>query len=146
MIRFGNPILLGACSLLIGCATISPFDQAAYEHATNAKVDTLVLMDKATTPYDGHVGEIEALRLTLAKAYEYDRGRPLNRYTIGLWDTLRGPEGVLERFLKRWEDAGRMSAVFIEDKKEHIGREFDDIIQLESGKRRTAQGAGGSSG
>src|SRR5437764_13260123 len=82
--------------LATACSTIATYDQVAYEHATNAKVDTLALMDKATTPYADHIKDIEAVQLELAKAAEYDNGRPLNRYTIALWKTLLGEDGILK--------------------------------------------------
>src|SRR5438876_1510185 len=81
---------LSCLFLAAGCSTIATYDQVAYEHATNAKVDTLALMDKATSPYGDHIKDIEAVQLELAKAAEYDNGRPLNHYTIELWNTLRG--------------------------------------------------------
>ena len=46
----------GLFSLLIGgflasCSTISGYNQTAYEHVTDIKVDTLVVMGKATDSY-----------------------------------------------------------------------------------------------
>jgi len=124
---------------IVACSTISHYDQAAYEHATNAKVDTLALMDKATSAYGDHTKDIEAVQLELAKAAEYDKGRPLNRYTIDLWATLRSDDGILNRFLISWKKSGTLSSAFVEDKKDHVGKAFDTIIQLESGKIKTAQ-------
>jgi hypothetical protein len=138
----GRSYAIGLCCLFLAtaCSTIATYDQVAYEHATNAKVDALALMDKATTPYGNHIKDIEALQLELAKAAEYDNGRPLNRYTIELWNTLRGDNGILNRFLMSWKKSGTLSSDFINDKKVHVAREFDDIIQLESGKIKTPQG------
>ncbi len=68
-------VSLAALAALIGCSTISTYDQAAYEHATNAKVDALALMSKATSDYGAHESEIAAVQLELEKAYEY-RQRP----------------------------------------------------------------------
>jgi hypothetical protein len=133
-------IALSCLFLAAGCSTIATYDQVAYEHATNAKVDTLALMDKATSPYGDHIKDIEAVQLELAKAAEYDNGRPLNHYTIELWNTLRGENGILNRFLMSWKKSGSLSSVFINDKKAHVAREFNDIIQLESGKIKTPQG------
>ena len=134
-----NLAALSACLLLAACNTISRYDQVAYEHATNAKVDTLALMDKATSPYSEHEKDIEALQLELAKAAEYDSGRPMNHVTTEMWKTLRNETGILNRFLRSWKNSGSLSASFIGDKKEHIAREFDDIIQLESGKIKAPQ-------
>jgi len=138
----GRFYAIGLCCFFLAtaCSTIATYDQVAYEHATNAKVDTLALMDKATTPYGDHIKDIEAVQLELAKAAEYDNGRPLNRYTIALWKTLLGEDGILKRFLVSWRKSGTLSSVFIGDKKAHVAREFDDIIQLESGKIKAAQG------
>ena len=133
-------IALSCLFLAAGCSTIATYDQVAYEHATNAKVDTLALMDKATSPYGDHIKDIEAVQLELAKAAEYDNGRPLNHYTIELWNTLRGQNGILNRFLVSWKKSGTLNSAFIDDKKAHVAREFDDIIQLESGKIKTPQG------
>jgi len=132
-------ILLLALSLVTACSTISTYDQVAYEHATNAKVDTLALMSKATESYSDHTKDIAALNLELDKACEYDKGRPLNHYTIESWNTLRDPNGIFSRFLTSWEKSGTLSSVFIADKKAHVAREFDDIIGLESGKIKTPQ-------
>jgi len=122
------------------CGTISTYDQAAYEHATSAKVETLALMDKATGSYRGHVREIAALNLELTKAYEYDKGRPLNHYTIESWEVLLGSGGILSRFLTAWQESGTLGSIFIAGKKAHVGKEFDNIIQLESGKIKTPKG------
>ncbi len=122
------------------CSTISTYDQAAYEHATSAKVDTLTLMDKATGNYDDHLKEIEALSTELNKAYEYDRGRPLNRITVAQWDILRDPNrNLVGGFLKMWKSKGSLSATFIAEKKTQIAEAFDQIIQLESGKIKPSQ-------
>ena len=78
--------------LSAGCSTISTYDQVAYEHATNAKVDALALMDKATGDYSAHREEIATVVLELKKAYEYDKGRPLNERTLQQWDVMMNPE------------------------------------------------------
>jgi hypothetical protein len=124
----------------LGCSTISNFDQAAYEHATSAKVDALVLMSKATDDYSSHTKQVEALMIQLDKAYEYDRGRQLNRVTIAQWDILRDPNrDLLGGFLKMWKAKGTLSATFVEEKKKQIADAFDQIIQLESGKLKRSQ-------
>jgi hypothetical protein len=128
-----------AAFFIAACSTISTYDQVAYEHATNLKVDTLALMDKATESYAAHTKDVAGLNLELDKAYEYDKGRPLNRVTVQMWDVLRGPNGILARFLSKWKNRDTLNSVVIADTKEHVGREFDDIIQLESGKiKKTA--------
>lgn len=135
-------VLLLAFSLLSGCVNIASYDQAAYANAVDLKVDTLALMDLAVNPYSSQVAKVENVNLQMQKAYEYDRGRPRNEITVQLWDVLltadpTHPEnGLWPRFLERWRKSGTLSRVFIEDKKEHIAKAFDDVIALESGKRR----------
>ncbi|HWY40187.1 MAG TPA: hypothetical protein VNX27_05270 [Chthoniobacterales bacterium] len=119
------------------CALIANYDRVAYEHATNAKVDTLALMNKATDNYEAHEKEVEALTNELDKAYEYDRGRQLNQITVAQWDVLRDPNrNLVGGFLKMWKEKGKLGATFVAEKKKQIGDAFDQIIQLESGKRR----------
>ena len=117
------------------CSLIASYDRAAYEHATNAKVDTLALMSKATGSYDEHEKEVEALVRQLDKAYEYDRGRQLNQITVAQWDILRDPNrNLVGGFLKMWKAKVTLRATFIAEKKKQVGDAFDQIIQLESGK------------
>lgn len=122
------------------CSTISRYDQAAYEHAVNTKVDTLVLINKATASYNEHQKEIESLLTELDKTYEYDRGRQLNQITITQWNILRDPDrNLLGGFLKAWEAKGKLSSAFVAEKKAQLADAFDQIIQLESGKLKPSQ-------
>jgi hypothetical protein len=122
------------------CSTISHYDQAAYEHAVNAKVDALTLMNKATGSYDAHQKKIESLITQLEKAYEYDRGRPLNVVTVAQWNILRDPDrDLLGGFLKTWKTKGTLSSTFVAEKKIQIADAFDQIIQFESGKLKPSQ-------
>jgi hypothetical protein len=125
---------------LASCSTISTYDQAAYEHATSAKVDTLALMDKATESYGAHEKEITAVRTELEKAYEYDLGRPLNKITVAQWAILLDPErNLVGGFLKMWKSKDSVGATFVTNKKKQIGEAFDQIIGLESGKIKPSQ-------
>lgn len=139
--HFPNRLLPGLCLFaLASCSTISTYDQAAYEHATSAKVDTLALMDKATESYSAHEKEIIAVQTELDKAYEYDVGRPLNKITVMQWAILRDPErNLVGGFLKMWKSKGSVGATFITEKKKQIGEAFDQIIGLESGKLKPSQ-------
>ena len=135
-----NLIAVSFCVVLAGCTLIARYDQVAYEHATSAKVDTLALMGKATGSYDDHEKGVEALITQLDKAYEYDRGRQLNKLTVAQWDILRDPNrDLVGGFLKMWKAKGSLTATFIAEKKKQIGGAFDQIIQLESGKLRPAK-------
>ncbi|HXP34870.1 MAG TPA: hypothetical protein VN827_04925 [Chthoniobacterales bacterium] len=139
-IRSRNLIAISASLFLTGCTLIARYDQVAYEHATSAKVDTLALISKATASYDDHEKEVEALVRQLDKAYEYDRGRQLNKLTVAQWDILRDPNrDLVGGFLKMWKAKGSLSATFIAEKKKQIADAFDQIIQLESGKPKPAK-------
>lgn len=130
-------LVVAILSGLAGCTFIARYDQVAYEHATSAKVDTLALMDKATGSFSEHEKEVEALILELNKAFEYDRGRQLNKITVAQWDVLRDPNrNLVGGFLKMWKAKGSLSVTFIAEKKKQVGDAFDQIIQLESGKPR----------
>jgi len=95
------------------------------------------------SPYSSQTAKIESVNLQMQKAYEYDRGRPMNETTVQLWDVLlktdpAHPEnGLWPRFLERWRKNGTLSPVVISDKKEHIATAFNAIIALESGKNRS---------
>ena len=130
-------IAFSVCALLAGCTLIARYDRVAYEHATSAKVDTLALMQKATRSYSEHEKEVESLVLELDKAYEYDRGRQLNKITGAQWDVLRDPDrNLVGGFLKMWKAKETLSATFVAEKKRQVADAFDQIIQLESGKPR----------
>src|SRR4029077_7964391 len=130
--------------LLAGCSNIAFYDQAAYAHAVDLKVDTLALMDLAVNSYSSQTARIADVNRQMEKAYEYDRGRPINQTTVQMWDVLlkadseHPDEGRWPRFLERWRKSGTLNPVLISDKKEHIAMAFDTIIALESGKNRSS--------
>jgi hypothetical protein len=138
---FAGAVLIAA-AFLFACSTIATYDQVAYEHAVNAKVDTLALVGKATEPYSNDVKGIEALNLELKKAYEYDKGRPLNQKTLQLWEQLLvekadDPDsGIYPRFLHIWQRQGTISSAAVIGKQQRIALAFDEIIGLESGKNK----------
>ena len=141
VLAFRRWFLPGLCLLaLASCRTISLFDQAAYEQAISAKVDTLALMDKATESYSAHQKEIDAVKRELDKAYEYDLGRPLNKITATQWKILLDPDRhLVGGFLKMWKSKGSLGATFVAEKKIQIAEAFDQIIGLESGKIKPSQ-------
>jgi hypothetical protein len=134
-------IFAGLTALLAACSTISTYDQTAYLQDVNTKVDALTLMGKATAPYVDHQNDVAVFQIELQKAYEYERGRPLNKTTLEQWDVLLDPNGdLLAAFLKEWKESGKLLPVYIKRKQDQIGKGFDKIIQLESGKIKTASG------
>jgi hypothetical protein len=123
--------------LLVACETISPFNQKAYELSTATKAEALALMDKATEPSDTHAAAIQALQLNLDKAYEYARGRPKNEDSTRQWEILRDPtKNSIGGFLARWKERKQLTATFIKEAKPVISDGFDQVIELESGKRK----------
>ena len=120
----------------MGCAPqISQFSPIAYEHATSLKVDSLVLMDKATESYTDHEEKISELMNQVEKSYEFAKGRPHNEYSTIQWEILKDPDrNLLGGFMKRWEDQGKLSPTFINEAKRLISDAYDTIIGLESRK------------
>lgn len=125
---------------LTACApTISPYSAVAYEQATSLKVEALAVMDRATEPYEAHAAEADALRLRLAKAHEYARGRPRNEESTRQWAILIDPErNLLGGFLRRWQERSTLSTTFVAEAKRLVADGFDTIIGLESGKIKRA--------
>ena len=120
---------------LVGCATISNFDQQAYIYTTSVKVDALNVMDLATTDYTAHSKEVKELQTQLQKIYEYEKNRPKNEITLKQWDILLDPEGhLLGGFIKRWEAQKTLSKTFVIEAKKLVDKAFDQIAGLESKK------------
>ena len=120
---------------LVGCATISNFDQQAYIYTTSVKVDALNVMDLATNDYSARSKEVKELQTQLQKIYEYEKNRPKNEITLKQWDILLDPEGhLLGGFIKRWEMQKTLSKTFVIEAKKLVDKAFDQIAGLESKK------------
>ena len=103
--------------------------------SVNLKVDSMNLMAKAAEPYTGHVIDIENLATQVNKAYEYEKGRPKNEITVKMWEKLKDPnKDLLGGYFRLWKQKGILSQAFIDEKGIQIGKAFDEIIGLESGK------------
>ncbi|HEY1770894.1 MAG TPA: hypothetical protein VGG02_11645 [Chthoniobacterales bacterium] len=143
--RFCGSAAVLAAMFAGGCATVAPYDQAAYEHATNVKVDTLALVSKATGNYGDNLSEIKNVNLALQKAYEYDKDRSLNTSTRKEWEDLLVEKnddpksGIIPRFLERWQRKGSLKPHAVADDRQNISDAFDMIIQSENGKNRSSQ-------
>jgi hypothetical protein len=128
---------LALAATLAACSTISPFNQQAYQQATELKAESLVLMSKATEPYSNHLKEIQAVQVSLEKNYEYAKGRPLNQISTEQWMILKNPEGhSLGGFLVLWGKRKTLNDLFVQEAKKSIAGQFDQVIELESGKQR----------
>ena len=129
--------LLFLVAFLVGCSTISPFNEGAYKQAIGIKVSALALMDKATAPYATYRKEVDALMLEATNAYEYAKGRPKNEESTKQWKIMIDPDrNMLAGFFKRWKSAqgDGLSQPFVEAAKRTISEGFDAISGLESGK------------
>ena len=127
-------------SLISGCATISKFDQYAYTQATSLKVDALQVMNAATEQYDVHKADVTGVQTAIDKIYEYERSRPKNAISEKMWTVLKDSSGHLfGGFIKRWQQEGKLDAVFVKEAQGVIGQAFDQIAQLESGKIKSEQ-------
>lgn len=132
--RFRRPLIL-TLFLVAACATIAPFSQRAYEQATSAKAQALLVIDGATEPFANHKAEVRDLRLVVERAYEYAKGRPKNELATQQWEIIRDPKRKsLGGFLTRWEEKGVLSPEFVSDQKSEIAKHFDEVIGLEVGK------------
>jgi hypothetical protein len=129
-------LLLSSIWLLqSSCVTTAPYDQFVYKESTSLKVDALKLMDKAEKPFATQEKEIEKLNDQLDKLYEYEVHRKKNQLRIQMWDLLRNPEkNLLGGFLSRWKKEGQLGTTFISEAKIIVGRAFDQLAELESGK------------
>jgi len=120
----------------IGCQTIANYDQTSYQNLTNTKVDALALLDKANGSYSDHTKDITAFNVELDKAYEYDKGRPLNTITLEIWDKQKAN---IQGCLDDWKSKGTLNTTTITDYKNQVGAGFDKMIHLESGKNKASQ-------
>ena len=137
----GRVLLILPMLFLVGCALMTHYDPTSYKTATDLKAESLFLMDKATeAPDAAQLAKIEDLRVKLAKAYEYEKGKEgPNQITVKQWGLLNDPnKDLLGGFLKKWEEkkgsAKGFSKGFVDEKKDQIGEAFDQIIELESAK------------
>lgn len=134
---------------LAGCPTIAPYNQKSYELTTSAKAKALLVLGKATEPYDTHIIEVEDLRLQVEKAYEYANGIPKNEIIVGMWNEIRGyiynedkkqwlseDNGNLYSTLDLWKSQKTLSASAANEKKKQIATSFDQIVGLEGGKNK----------
>lgn len=132
---------------LVGCPTISPYDQRSYELATATKAQALAVLDNVASPYSAHASEVEALKLEVEKAYEYAKGQPKNEVVVGMWAEIRGyvysfekkewqvnDNGNLYSTLNLWKREGVLNVGFLPEKKKQIAASFNQVIELESAK------------
>lgn len=136
MKTLSNPLklVLALVTLLVlSCAPLmSTFDQASYAQVTSLKVDALALIDKSTEDYTAHVAEVNALKLELDKAIEYDKHRPHNDITNEMWNLMSDTTGhLLGGFFVKWKHDGKERPAQVTNLKKIVGDNFDRIADLE---------------
>ena len=121
---------------LTGCGHyIAPYNETAYQNATDLKVESLALMDNASRPYTDYTQEVQSLMIKVDQAYEFSKGIPKNDIVTKQWQKMLDPDGnMLGGFIKKWKNDGQLNIVFVEEMNGQISQGFDQIIELESAK------------
>lgn len=128
-------IALAFSFIIWSCATVSVFSPEAYKQAVDLKVESVELMSVATMSYSDFEEDVSKVKTELEKAYEFSKGRPKNDISTKQWEILINPDGnLLGGFLKRWEEEGTLSQMFVTEAQIQVSDAFDTIIGLESGK------------
>ena len=118
--------------LLIGCATITKFDQNSYNAAQQLKAHALAVMGN---PSPAQVDSLRA-RLDAQVAYEVGKGKA-NIISAAQWKLLARPAGnLLGGWITDYRAGKVMSPVYVEEKQLQVGRAFDAVLELEGGKLR----------
>jgi hypothetical protein len=129
---------------LIGCGSLSDFNQTAYNQAVSIKTDALSLITKANENYSDHQSEIDSLKSNVEQAYQFSKSIPNNTETTSQWEIIRDPQrNSLFGFLERWKNKNTLSDTFISQVKTTISFDFDMIINLENGKRKISANKAG---
>ena len=122
---------------LIGCSSVSKFNQAALDKTVSVKTDALNLISKANDDYLNLQPEIESLKVNVESAYGYSKTIPNNTETIAQWEIIRDPQrSSLFGLLERWKSKTKLSDTFISQVKILIASDFNAIIDLENNKRK----------
>lgn len=128
-------LLLALLLVLGGCAITTPYDQYVYAQTTGLKVDALKLMDKADKHYLSQTDACEKFTDHWDKLYEYELHRKNNGIRIDMWNLLRdSSKNLMGGFLHKWKKENILNPIFINEAKIQVGKAFDQLSELESGK------------
>ena len=134
-------LIIGSALFFAACATISKFDQYAYEQTTSLKVDALNVMNLATEKYDSSANAVLTVNTSIDKMVEYEKNRPKNEVSEKMWVILQdSSQNLYGGFIKRWKKEGTLDTAFIKESQKMVGQAFDQISELESGKIKSQQG------
>jgi hypothetical protein len=96
-------------------------------------------MGKARQPYASQLAGIEDVSTRIEKAYEYEKHRPKNLFTVKMWEIVKSPDhNLYGGFIKRWKEKDTLSAAFINEAKKQVGEAFDMIVELERKKIKSS--------
>lgn len=122
---------------LTACASISPYNEKAYENATSLKAESLTLLGKAGDDYSLHQKDVDTLELDANKANEYAKGLSQNTLVVEQYAiVLNEHGGLLYGALNKWKAKRRLNEIEISEFSTQLGKEFDQIIALEQGKNK----------
>lgn len=121
---------------MMGCATISSFDQNSYVAASGLKGEAIALISNALEPASKHLDAIAALDVKLSAQVAYEEGKgKRNIISLTQWQILVSPDHeLLGRLLEDWENGKEFSPAYLAEKIQQISDAFDQIIRLEGGK------------
>lgn len=137
-------LLLVVGLVLISCNSLKTavFDQYSYQQTISIKVESLNLMDNATSYYGNFKNEINSLLLDLQKMVEYEKNKPNNEVSYAMWQLITDEDkNLLAGFLKRWNDKSQLSKVFIDEAKIQVTEALDLIIKFEAKKNKENEGS-----
>ncbi|PRX53777.1 hypothetical protein [Flagellimonas meridianipacifica] len=135
MIKFSTFFpLIGICVLLVNCTStkVAAYDQYSYERAVDLRTKILVIMDKATEPYENHKEEANNLLIEIREMAQYERNKANNETSSRMWEMFEDEsKSFIGGFIHRWNDRGQFSPLFVEEAKLQVLEAMNLLIQFE---------------
>lgn len=118
--------------LMVGCATITKFDQNSYNAAQQLRAQSVAVM---ASPSGANVDGLRA-RLDAQVAYESGKGKA-NTLSTTQWKLIARKDGyLLGGWITDYQAGKPMSAPYVAEKTRQVEAAFDEILKLEGGKLR----------
>lgn len=128
--------------LFTSCTAIktAPYDQYSYQKAVEIKVDASRLIDQSVNPYIDYSEDINTLLVDIEKIILYEENKPSNSISYRMWALLGNEKkNLLAGYLKKWENEGKLSNVFVNQAKSQIEEAMDMLIQYEGKKDKVSK-------
>ncbi len=129
-------VLLFAALCFTGCASlgfISYYDPTTYKNLTDTKPEVLALYDTFSKDQVSQ-DQIEAVRLKLSQAYEYEKGKgEKNKET---YEQIKKIQNMFERHVQERLTGGKWNETHTSNEKQNIADAFDIAIQTERLKNK----------